>query len=84
MAILPPIQKEQSELRALAPPPGDARVIDDILTDQEAAIEDLQTLQRAAAQNELPGYQAALNELNQRYAKVQAEARQYGPIQCSD
>jgi hypothetical protein len=82
--ILPPIQKEQSDLRALTPPSGDASTINAILDDQAAGIEDLQALQRAAAQSDLPGFQAALSRFNQRFARVQAEARQYGLAECSN
>jgi hypothetical protein len=44
----------------------------------------LQALQRAAAQNDLAGFQAALNAFNQLYARVQAEARRYGLTECSN
>ena len=71
--ILPPIEKEQTELRALTPPSGDAGAFNAILDDQAAGIDDLQALQRAAAQSDLPAFQAAMKPVWDQYGAEHAE-----------
>jgi hypothetical protein len=66
----------------LTPPSGDECAINGILDEQAAAIEDLQALQRAAARNDRSGFQAALNEFNQRNARIDAEVQRYGLTGC--
>jgi hypothetical protein len=77
-------QKELSDLRALAQPPGEEAAINDIFAKQQEAIADSQAALQAATQSDFGGFQAAVAKFNTDNAAAKAAASAYGLDTCAE
>jgi hypothetical protein len=82
--ILPPIELESTELKALTPPPDDAALFADMLAEQDAAIGSIRTMQQAASADDLAAFQAAWSQFSKHNARVSAAAQRSGLTGCAD
>ena len=82
--VVPIIDQQLDDIRALAPPAGDEALIDTLLADQEAAITEFAGLMKAAA----GGDQAALEALDSSnedpFDDINRRAREYGLTVCGE
>jgi hypothetical protein len=80
--VVPIVDQELADIRALAPPEGDAELIDTLLDDQEAAVAEFAGLMEAAA----GGDEAAMAALDGEdpFDDIDRRAREYGLIVCGE
>ena len=80
--VVPIVEQQLADIRALAPPAGDEQLIDELLDDQEAAIAEFATLMAAAAD----GDEAAMAALDgdDPFDDIDRRARNYGLTACGE
>lgn len=82
MDELVPVWEEQvDQLRDLAPPEADEQLIEDLLDDLDAAVDEMDEIIDAAAEGD-PAARAKLDNDEDPMTDVDARAREYGMLVC--
>ena len=81
--VVPIVDEQLDDIRALEPPPEDAELIEALLGDQEAAIAEFASLMKAAAQGDQAAL-AALDTEEDPFDDIDRRAREYGLTVCGE
>ena len=82
--VVPIIDQQLDDIRALAPPAGDAELIDALKEDQEAAIAEFADLIEAAAGGDEAALEALDSSNEDPFDDINRRAREYGLTVCGE
>ena len=82
--MVPIIDQQLEDIRAIAPPAGDEQLIDTLLEDQEAAIAEFAGLMKAAAGGEQAALEALDSSTEDPFDDINRRAREYALNICGD
>lgn len=82
--VVPIVDQQLDDIRALAPPAGDEEFIDTLLDDQEAAIAEFAGLIEAAADGDQAALEALDSSEEDPFDDIDRRAREYGLTVCGE
>jgi hypothetical protein len=82
--VVPIVDQQLADIRSLAPPSEDEELIDALLDDQEAAIDDFAGLMEAAANGDRAALEALDSSTEDPFDDINRRAREYGLTVCGE